>query len=104
MATISNTIDQFTTAADLQSILLNNIDFDEGCGSVAKADAFIKAARAWFLLNPGRATHGGRGGEEIVLNTLQVKQLFDQAVRFRESALSSLGGNTRFYEFSDYRK
>lgn len=104
MATISNTIDQFTTSSDLQSILLNNIDFDEGCGSLAKADVFIKAARAWMFLNPGRATHGGRGGEEIVLNTPQVKQLLDQAMRFRESALSSIGGNTRFLEFCDYRK
>ena len=97
------TLTRFSTAKDIRDTLLENMDFDEGCGDLTKADKFITAARAWFVMNPQRATHGGRGGEEIVLNSAQIKALLDEAIKFRDAKVQQSGGTNRFFDVTDYR-
>lgn len=90
-----------TTAAEAETLLLENSNYSEGDGNLAAADQFIVAARAWLILNPQKAIHGGRGGEEIHLNVEQVEEMLKQALQWTEAYRAE--GSTKFYDFTSYK-
>ena len=100
-------ISRFSNLADVRAQLLDNLDFDSACGDLTKADAFIEAGRAWLILAPKRAVHGGSGGEEFTLSVEQIKAMIDDASDFRASQEIVINqrtnGGLHAFDLSEFR-
>lgn len=66
------------TLAQIQDSLIDNADFEE-VQSVAKAKAFVTAAKRWFILSPQSAS---KDGASLSLNSQQIQLLMTRAQEF----------------------
>jgi len=89
-----------TTASEAETLMLSSLNYSEGSGSISAAEQFVVAAKAWIILNPSKAIHGGRGGEEVHLNIEQVENMLRSAIEYIEAYNAS--GATKFLDFTDY--
>ena len=89
-----------TTIDEVIDELLNNADFEE-VGSVAKASAFITAAKRFFILSPEQQAHQGT---MMRVSVEQIERLMQRAQQFvdvnsgrtsRVRFLSAAGGFRR---------
>lgn len=104
MATDITQTGKHTDLCDIEAQLLENLDFDAGCGDATKAQNFIVAARAWLLKMPARASKGGTSAEEVVLSVPQVKSLLDEATAVRDRLQRDGGrGGIRHFSMECYR-
>lgn len=105
MATDITRLGKYAGPCDIEAQLLENLDFDTGCGDSSKAQQFIIAARAWLLTNPTRVAKGGTSSEDVVLSVPQVKSLLDEAIAVRDRLLAAAAdaGGVRHFSMECYR-
>lgn len=79
------------TIFEVEESLLENADFEE-VGSVAKAKAFVTAARRWLVLKPQSASNQS---SSMSMNAQQVADMMNAAQAFVDANDSSRS-NVRF--------
>ena len=90
-----------TTRTDAQELMLANSDYRWATSGTSKVEQYIVSVEYLILTMPERATHGGRGGEEIVTNLKALQDLLKQAQDWREAQSSDQG--VKYYDFSEFR-
>jgi len=102
MATLSST----STLVEVQAAYDDNAGYAED-GSAAMARTFITACRILLRRVPKRASHGGRGAEEVELDPTMIREELKAAQQWLATdpvALGDSGTGARFASFADFRE
>lgn len=87
------TLTSASTLAQCQAAYDDNASYEEEA-SPTKARAFITACRVLIRRIPRRATHGGRGGEEVEMAVEAYRQEINEAKRWLAVHGTSAAGVT----------
>ena len=96
-----SSLDSSSTFDEVYAAYADNASYCED-GSVAKARGFITACRLLLLQLPRRATHGGRGAEEVEMD---VQRIQDELKAAKQWLVVNDGSSstTRFASFEYLR-
>jgi hypothetical protein len=90
-----------TSRVEAQELMLANSGYRWATSGTTKVEQYITAVEYLILTMPERATHGGRGGEEIVTNLKALQDLLKQAEDWREAQSADQG--VKYYDFTEFR-
>lgn len=90
-----------TSRTEAETLFLASSNYRWSTSGTAQVEQYIVAGEYLILHTPKRATHGGRGGEEIQTNVEELRSLLKQAEEFRTS---SVGAGVAYLDLSEYRR
>ena len=100
-----SSLDSSSTFDEVCAAYADNASYCED-SSVAKARGFITACRLLLLQLPRRATHGGRGAEEVEMDVQRIQDELKAAQQWlstSSTATAASGGGVRFASFQNFR-
>ncbi len=95
-----SSLDSTSTLAQIKAAYYDNASYDED-SSTAKASAFATACRFLLLKLPKRMAHGGRGGDEVELDPVQIRLQLDAARQWVSA--NQVGGSVKHVSFANFR-